>query len=37
MRICKLGIKGEVHMVVLPISTVMTDLRSSFDELRESL
>ncbi|MCK9341698.1 MAG: peptide chain release factor 2 [Synergistaceae bacterium] len=24
-------------MVVLPISTVMTDLRSSFDELRESL
>ena len=36
-RICKLVIKGEVHMVVLPISTVMTDLRSSFDELRESL
>ena len=24
-------------MVVLPITTVMTNLRSSFDELRESL
>ena len=32
-----IALKGAISMVVMPISTVMTELRSLFDELRESL